>query len=68
MLAYDVPPDTTPLPLLIFLATDPSPSDLAQALEEFAWRSLIEGRRVRKWCADITALIEAVSAEYSGAI
>jgi len=47
--------------MLDFLATNPTKVDLIQALEEFAWRSLAQGKRVRKWCSEITDLIAAVS-------
>lgn len=65
MPAYVFPRQPTPTPhipsLLEFLSTDPPLPDLVNALQEFAWRAITDGRRVRKWCAEITALIESVS-------
>lgn len=46
--------------LVDFILSDPSPSDLANGLSEFAWRCLNDGISVRVYCGEISKVIARV--------
>jgi hypothetical protein len=48
--------------LLAFLNTgNISDEDAASVLEEYAWSSIVSGKRVREYCEDLTEVISKVS-------
>jgi hypothetical protein len=54
-------PADHPQTLIAFLSNNPSSLTLARGLEEFAWRSLVDGKRVRAYCAEVSHAIARVS-------
>ena len=50
--------------LATFLSSEPSlldTRDIAGSLEEYVYRSMVSGVRVREWCHDVNAVIDGVS-------